>query len=310
MFMLQPVAQVASRGQAFKLQVHLHEPVVKTFLDSGLPHGSQDYTIIVVIHSSGWGFHAESLTPRPQSQCSRGAAEPAGILRLGSFSSEELAALANSASAPPRSPEGVAVADIAMKDLARELYDYLVDLKGNIGLVGCSLGSMHISSLLANLAEFAVGDVRLSDYVRRIVFYDGSYIGFGYTPPEGQGLYEAVMDGSLSPEERVLAFNKWIVGYYSRGDVAISGLGAVEDRKPLVDPPPTIENRIAEEHHELTYDPLCGPNGSVALLAGASIMHRVLGTLKEGAFYLRDIPPGAEDWRSFEGRYVWCENSV
>ncbi|KAI1786405.1 hypothetical protein LXA43DRAFT_1099280 [Ganoderma leucocontextum] len=156
-------------------------------------------------------------------------------------------------------------------DRAQELYDYLklVDLvksgriphaqgkKGGIGLVGWSLGSTHISSLLANVVEFAVGDVHLSDYVRRIV------------------------------------------------------LGALEDRKaPLVDPPPTTENMTAEEHHESTYDPPCGPNGSETLLAGTSIMHGALGTLKEGAFYLRDIPPGAEDWRSVEVRYVWCENSV
>ncbi|KAI1785610.1 hypothetical protein LXA43DRAFT_1185631 [Ganoderma leucocontextum] len=154
-------------------------------------------------------------------------------------------------------------------DRAQELYDYLklVDLvksgriphaqgkKGGIGLVGWSLGSTHISSLLANVVEFAVGDVHLSDYVRRIV------------------------------------------------------LGALEDRKaPLVDPPPTTENMTAEEHHESTYDPPCGPNGSETLLAGTSIMHGVLGTLKEGAFYLRDIPPGAEDWRSVEVRYV-CEEA-
>ena len=39
-------------------------------------------------------------------------------------------------------------------------------------------------------------------------------------------------------------------------------------------------------------------------------MHGVLGPLKDGAFYLRDVPLGAEDWRSVEVRYVWCENSV
>ena len=66
----------------------------------------------------------------------------------------------------------------------------------------------------------------------------------------------------------------------------------------------------AKEYEESTYDPPCAPNGSESLLAGATIMHGVLGPLKDGAFYLRDVPLGAEDWRSVEVRYVWCENSV
>ena len=66
----------------------------------------------------------------------------------------------------------------------------------------------------------------------------------------------------------------------------------------------------AEEYRESTYDPPCAPNGSESLLAGATIMHGVLGPLKDGAFYLRDVPFGAEDWRSVQVRYVWCENSV
>ena len=70
-----------------------------------------------------------------------------------------------------------------MKDRAEELYDYLVHLvqsehippaqgkNGGIVLVGWSLGTTHISSLLANVGDFAVGDVRLSDYIQRVVFY-------------------------------------------------------------------------------------------------------------------------------------------
>lgn len=78
----------------------------------------------------------------------------------------------------------------------------------------------------------------------------------------------------------------------------------------MVDPPPTTENMSAEEYRESTYDLPCAPNGSETLLAGATIMHGVLGPLKDKAFYLRDVPLGAEDWRSVEVRYVWCKNSV
>ena len=88
-----------------------------------------------------------------------------------------------SVSAPPHSPEGVAGAEAAMKERAEELYDYLVHLvrsehippaqgkNGGIVLVGWSLGTTHISSLLANVGDFDVGDIRLSDYIQRVVFY-------------------------------------------------------------------------------------------------------------------------------------------
>ena len=254
------------------------------------------------------------------------------------FSSEELEALAITASAPPRSPEGIAGAETAMKDRARELYDYLVDLvqserippthdgKGGIIVVRWSLGAAHISSLLANVASFPVGDVCLSDYVKRVVFYgasqstyrtglmtrrssiDGSCICFGYAPLRSP--YDPRTDGSSRPEECIPAFNEWIGGYYSHGDVAVSGIDALEDRKALDDPPPSTKTMTNEEYQESTYDPPCEPNGGESLLARAAIMHGVLGTPKEGAFFLRHVPPGAEDWYSVEARYVWCENSV
>ena len=36
-----------------------NSPLLKTFLDSGVPDGSTDYTTLVIIH--GWGFHAGKI---------------------------------------------------------------------------------------------------------------------------------------------------------------------------------------------------------------------------------------------------------
>ena len=33
--------------------------LLKTFIDSGVPEGSADYTTLVIVH--GWGFHAGKL---------------------------------------------------------------------------------------------------------------------------------------------------------------------------------------------------------------------------------------------------------
>ncbi len=77
-----------------------------------------------------------------------------------------------------------------MKERARETYDYLLELvksgvvtppnPGNTGgiiLAGWSLGAVWLSALLTHVASFPVSDVKLGDYVRRIVYY-----GTRYTP--------------------------------------------------------------------------------------------------------------------------------
>ena len=78
-----------------------------------------------------------------------------------------------------------------MKARARELYDYLVDLvrtqnipraqgkAGGIVLAGWSIGATWITALLAHVAEFPVGDVRLGEYVRRLVLYGAWRAGCG-----------------------------------------------------------------------------------------------------------------------------------
>ena len=80
---------------------------------------------------------------------------------------------------------GLTVLDDFMKDRARELYNLLVEFAGNntipkaqrkdstggIIIVGWSLGTLWMTALLANIATFPVADIRLGDYVRRVILY-------------------------------------------------------------------------------------------------------------------------------------------
>ena len=80
---------------------------------------------------------------------------------------------------------GIAVLDGFMEERARELHDLLVELvannaipkarpkdnTGGIIIVGWSLGTLWMTALLANIATFPVADIRLGDYLRRVIFY-------------------------------------------------------------------------------------------------------------------------------------------
>ena len=99
------------------------------------------------------------------------------------FTSEERAEFARLASTPAGAPGAAEAMELIMKERARELYDYLVQLvkrggvvpaqgkKGGLVLAGWSLGATWLSALLTHVASFPVEDVNLKDYVTRIVYY-------------------------------------------------------------------------------------------------------------------------------------------
>lgn len=186
---------------------------LRTFLDSGAPPNSTDYTTVVIIH--GYGFHARKRPPAVNSIGSlltiqHMAIATATFKKLlplapshnarvvlvnrrdypGSapFTDEERAALATYAHAPPGDPDAVRGTAEFMKARARELHDYLVELvegggttpvranskTGGIVVAGWSLGAVWISALLSHVASFSGGSVRLSEHVRRVVYYGQS----------------------------------------------------------------------------------------------------------------------------------------
>ncbi|KAI0774678.1 Alpha/Beta hydrolase protein [Trametes elegans] len=298
-----------------------HTPL-RAFLDSGAPEGSTDYTTIVIIH--GWGWHGanfKKLLPLAKQFNARVVAvNRRDYPGSDPYTPDELATLGRIAQAPPGDADAAAGICAFYRDRARDLYDFLVDFvrrekipraagnKGGLIVSGWSLGTTLITALLAHVGEFPEGDVKLSEYVRRAILYDASYICYGYAPPPGW--YEPLYDESLSDEERPKRFAVWITGYYAHGDVWAEGAKALEFRTPLPDPAPTLTRVTPEELAETTYEPVQAPGGSEGLIASVSVKHGAFGALKDGAFYLRDPVEGADDWRKVEVRHLWADRSV
>ncbi|KAI0691961.1 hypothetical protein C8T65DRAFT_670209 [Cerioporus squamosus] len=236
------------------------------------------------------------------------------------FTVEERAQITRLASAPAGSPEAAEEMEVLMKKRARELYDYLVDLvkrggiipaqgkQGGLVLAGWSLGATWLSALLTHVASFPVADVNLKEYVRRIVYYDSSYVCHGYTLPEG--LYHPLHDPALAPEEKTEHFGLWVSAYFAHGEVERSGSAALESRHYLQSPSPTITRMTADEIAESAYPAPGEQGGSEQGIAAASMVHGTYASLRKGAFLLRNSLSGGDDWRDVEIRYLWCDASI
>ncbi|KAJ2977075.1 hypothetical protein NUW54_g11466 [Trametes sanguinea] len=208
---------------------------------------------------------------------------------------------------------------ILSKQDLRELYDFLVQLvkdgnipapdpentKGGIILAGWSFGTGLITAFLANVASFPVGEVRLGDYMRRVVFLDPPHHVLGYPLPENP--YNPLFDPTIPAEERERAFTNWVSGYYVHGDTP----DTLERKTPLLDPPPTLSTLTPEEiSRTLSLGP-GAPGGSDAHLLHFGIKLGLYEPLRKGALYQppQDLESG-DALRNVEVRYVSCERSV
>ena len=98
------------------------------------------------------------------------------------YTPEERATLIRLATGAP-SPESDAEAQAFMRDRVKEFYDFLVDFvkreniprpqgsTGGLIIAGWSLASAWLTALLAHVGSFKEEDVRLSEYVRRVILY-------------------------------------------------------------------------------------------------------------------------------------------
>ncbi|KAI0648547.1 Alpha/Beta hydrolase protein [Trametes meyenii] len=296
---------------------------LRPFHDSGPPEGSADYTTVVIIHGFGWhsGIFKKLLPFAKQSNARFVFVNRRDYPGSEPYSPAELAVLARLATAP-KSEEADAEMQEWLRNRAREVHDFLGDFvrreripspqgqTGGLVIVGWSFGSSWITSLLANVGLFPEGDLKLSEYVRRVVMYDGSYILYGYPPPPD--FYEPLFDTTLTEAERIERFSVWVTGHYAHGDVFTRGASALEFRTALADPPPTLTRISPDDIVELTHVPPQEAGGSDALLAEVCLAHQPYGALKDAAFYLRSGGPveGASDWAGVEVRHVWCDRSI
>ncbi|KAI0669369.1 hypothetical protein C8Q78DRAFT_208939 [Trametes maxima] len=294
---------------------------LRPFLDSGPPDGSIDYTSVVMLH--GWGWHT-GIFKKLLSFAKKFNTRFVFVNRRDYPGSEpynpaELAALKRVATAP-KSEETDAEIREWLRDRARELHDFLSDFArheriprpqgqtGGLVIVGWSFGSSWVTALLANVGLLPEGETKLSEYVRRVVMYDGSYILYGYPPPPD--FYEPLFDTTLTEAERIERFAVWVTGYYAHGDVFTEGYSALEFRDALADPPPTLTRMSPEDIAELTHTPPQTADGSDTLLAAVCLAHQPYGALKDAAFYLRSPVEGASNWVGVEVRHVWCDHSI
>ncbi|KAI8989169.1 hypothetical protein BD414DRAFT_486289 [Trametes punicea] len=304
------------------------------FNDSGRPQGHDDYTTVIVLH--GYVWHAgifSKLFPLAQSRgirlISLNRREYPGATP---YTAEERALLPPVLDKPPTNEGEIRSAsemlETFMRQRARELYECLQALvversipriradssaKGGIILVGWSLGATWMTALLSHVSSFPVNDVRLGEYIRRIVWYDPPACLLGYPYPETDP-YNPFNDTSLTHEERGQAFTKWITSYFSHGDT----LETFERRKPLTTPPSTLAAMSNEDFQATVHVPPGVPGGSDWTLLHGCLTYGTFGNLRKGALFLSPrSPQGAhrhftvgDIWADVEVRYVWGDHSV
>jgi len=219
------------------------------------------------------------------------------------------------------SPVAQSILTSYMEDRARELWDFMVKFvaeedipppngtEGGIILVAWSFGAAWLTSFLANVSSFPVNDVDLHAYVRRTILYDPPCHSLGIDVPEDK--YHPLDDESIPPNERPLAFSKWVTGFYTHGDTP----DTLERRTPVDNPPPTILTLTPEELASSFLPQPAGPGGSDLLLLNGGIASGSNRVSKNEAFYLKDKhdegeEEGGDQWEDVELRYLWCSRSV
>lgn len=223
-----------------------------------------------------------------------------------------------------------------MRDIARELYDFLVQLvkssnlppldrgtnKGGIVVAGWSFGTIWMTALLAHVASFPVDDVRLSDYMRSVTFLgmfaawfsfadyktdspiDPPYLAFGYPPSDNQ--YNPLFDDDIPLNDREKAFTNWVSGYYVHGDTPET----LELKTPLQSPSPTLSTLTPEEIGRTLCLPPGAPGGSDSMLLDLGLKLGLFSSLRESGLYMPKEGQSGDAWDSVEVRYISCERSV
>ncbi|EIW57458.1 uncharacterized protein TRAVEDRAFT_29546 [Trametes versicolor FP-101664 SS1] len=291
--------------------------------DSGRPAGSTDYTTVVILHGFTWhsGIFTKLLPLAHPHNVRIVLVNRRDYLGSKPYIEEDRALL------PELSPEEwadaaqVVVAGEKMKafmrERAREVHDLLVELvrggnvvvadrsknTGGIVVAGWSLGGSWMTAFLAHVTSFPADEVRLSDYMRRVVIFDSPFLALGY-PPREPALYSPLLDPKIAPEDRQPLFMKWVSGYFPHGGTP----DTLEGKTPLENPPPTISTLTLEEIASMTCPSVGAPGGSDEILVHSGVKLGLFAYLRKCALYLPEGGGGA--WRDVEVRCVTGEWSI
>ncbi|TFK94481.1 hypothetical protein K466DRAFT_593484 [Polyporus arcularius HHB13444] len=294
--------------------------------DSGAPHGSADYTTIVLLHGYTWhsGIFSK-LVPLAKTYNIRVVlVNRRDYPGAAPYSKEDRAAL-DAAVAEVDSDPAAAQAKVLsfLKDNARDLYNFLVRFvtqndipkasvqgdSGGIMVCGWSFGGAWPVALLAYAKSFPVDDDDLGVYIRRVILYDVPYHTLGYPPLNGDTYGNPLFDTSLEPSDKIRLFADWVSGYYKHED----SLDDLERRTPLVHPPPTISTLTAEELASTLYPSPGDPGGSdcelniVGIQSGAFKVLRTNALRPPESEKRLDADTVSKGWEDVEVLFVWCD---
>ncbi|KAI1789098.1 hypothetical protein LXA43DRAFT_595792 [Ganoderma leucocontextum] len=289
------------------------------FCDSGAPEGSTDYTTLVIIHGLGWHSGVfTKLIPLVHAQNARlvlvnrrdypGATPYSPVERAHLFT----AALEATTDVAAARPKVVTIMKEGAIDVFKLLARFIADNhvppaqpqanSGGIVLVGWSLGTAWLTALLASVPPLSADAVDLTEYVRRIVFYDPPYLALGFPPIDGG--YQPFVDSSIPPEHVVEAFNVWVSGFIGHGETK----DTLELGKPPSSLRSTFKTLTAEECvSALDPVPVDPRGGSDTALMNAGAFSGAFATLREEALRLHAAGDGTMNgWDAVEVRHVWC----
>ncbi|KAH9856243.1 hypothetical protein C2E23DRAFT_772694 [Lenzites betulinus] len=292
--------------------------------DSGVPGASNDYTTLVLVHGYAWhsGIFSK-LIPLAVTYNVRII-----LLNRRDYPGADAytAAERTLVTLSPEAKDDAAEAAVAKKsgetflrERGRELHDFLVELvrnevvrpmdptnnTGGIVISGWSFGTIWMLALLAHVASFSASDVKLTDYMKRVVFLDPPYLAFGY-PPAPDNPYNPLFDSDIPLNDREKVFASWVSGYYIHGDT----VETLERKIPLREPPPTLSTLTHEEIARTLCLPPGGPGGSDSMLLDLNVKFGIFATLREAALYTHVGEPAVDQWQDVEVRHVLCEQSV
>ncbi|KAI0641978.1 hypothetical protein C8Q79DRAFT_265831 [Trametes meyenii] len=287
--------------------------------DTGAPAGRSDYTTIVLLHGfvhDGRVFHKLlPFAPRYNARII--------VLNRRDYNGATPYTPAERALLPPHSDiprtDEAEIRSVRhsletfMRDRARELYEHLQALvvsrkippaqprSGGIVLVGWSLSVVWTTAFLCHVASFPIGEVKLHEYVRRVVLHDPFTLHLGYPLPDDP--FNPYFETSLSQKERNWAFAMWVHAYYEHGHT----VNELRRRDTLDEPPPTVVTIPTGETPPGVPVPPGATGGSDSDLVYGCAEVGVFATLRKGALF----PSGGRShWDSVELLHIWGDHSV
>ncbi|KAI0641980.1 hypothetical protein C8Q79DRAFT_929513 [Trametes meyenii] len=298
--------------------------------DSGVPEGLDNYTTLVVIHGYVWhsGVFCKLMplaSPKSVRIILLNRREYPGAVP---YTPDERALLPPVPDCPRSNVGEIRSAAESLKTFMRqrahELYNSLQDLvekckipstssspseTGGIVLVGWSLGAIWMTALLNHVADFPLGRVNLSDYIKKVILSDPPACLLGYRLPEDDP-YNPFFDTSLTYEERGSVFTNWVTSYFAHDDIP----DKLERRSAIRT---TLSTMTGSDFAATVHIPPGAPGGSDWALLHGCVSLGICETLRKGALSLSEDgrkPDGTavigDEWRRVEVRYVWGDHSI